>query len=167
MSSLSTPTRCLLLILSCIIWMLVSAGAFHSLSPCHSSYLTLPCHLLLCLLAPTLSLSVFSAAVFACLAPRPWVCESQGDGEQFYWGRTVVFCKCKQLILSRPAGCSAQLSVNRHKIMFIRARNQRIPLMDSTPPATSSFSSTSLVLALFLSSAKSLFALSPETGCSL
>ena len=75
------------------------------------------------------------------------------------------FCKCKQVILSRPAGCSARLSVNRRKIMFIRARNRCIPLMDSTPPATNSFSATSLVLPLFLSPpALPPSALSPETG---
>lgn len=171
-SALSTPGVCCWsspLSFGCWFQLLRVAGC-HSSSPCFSRYLTLP--------PPFASVSFSPDAVNPCFwcdcicMPRPatlsvWVTRGGGgDGEQLSWGCTVVFCKCKQLILSLPAGCSAQLSVNRRGIMFIRAHNRCIPLTDSTPP------SNQLLLIHFsrsptFPSAQPLSALSPETGCSL
>ena len=111
--------------------------------------------------------SLFLERLYLHALPCDLECVSHGGWRAILLRAHSGFCKCKQLILSRPAGCSTQLSVNRRKIMFIRARNRCIPPTHSTPPATNSFSSTSLLLPRSFSSTQPLSALSPETGCSL
>lgn len=114
----------------------------HLLSPSHSSDLSF------CASQSQRCHSLILAGLYLHASP----CDLESVSHRRW--RTVLlrahsdFCKCKQLILSRPAGGSALLSVNRHKIMFTRAHNRCSPLTDSTPPATDSFSSTSLVLSL-------------------
>lgn len=124
-------------------------GADFSVTRCHPATpnsLTPPLHFLLCESIPTLSLLVLGATTFACVHPLDLECLSHegGGGEHFY--RTVVFAKCKQLILSRRC----RLLRSALEIMFIRAGNWCVPLADSTPPATYSFSSAPLVLSLSL-----------------
>lgn len=129
------------------------------------------CHLSVTLPLPSICFCVFQSQCCHSLFLMPHPATLSVRVTRGGWWRTILqrtrsgFCKCKQLILSRPAGCSAQLSVNRREIMFIRARNRCIPLTDTTaPPATNSFSSTSLIL---YPPPQPLSALSPETGCSL
>lgn len=165
-------TGCLLLILSSVVWVLISAAACRRVSLIVTLLLQIsdsPPSFCFCVFQSRCCQSLFLVWLYLHASPCDLECVSHkggGDGEQLSWGCTVVFCKCKQLILSLPAGCSAQLSVNRREIMFIRAHNRCIPLTDSTPP------SNQLLLIHFsrsptFPSAQPLSALSPETGCSL
>lgn len=58
---------------------------------------------------------------------QPPARESRGDGETRFQRVRGGFCKCKQLLLTLPAGCSAQLSDNRCQIIFIEARDMLQP----------------------------------------
>lgn len=114
----------------------------HFLSSCHSSYLTLP-SISFCAFQSQRCHSLFSVRLYLHASPCDLEYVSHGRWRTILLRAHGGFCKCKQLILSRPTGKSAQLSVNRRKIMFTRAHNRCIPLTDSTPPATNSLSSTS------------------------
>lgn len=133
----TVSTGCLLLILSPVVWVLISVAECRRVSLVVTQPLaeigisvSRRCHF------------VFSPRLYLHASPLDLDCVSHGGMENnfpagaryFFFFASVnnFFSACPLAALL----CSAQLSVNRREIMFIRARRRWcIPLTDPTPPS--------------------------------